>query len=212
MNMPKKTFKKVITIILAAMMLFIFLAIPANAIDPGYIYVGSRDETEGALWWKKTYTYKVYEDPNWARAFYPNKSICSPYYHQQGGADFTLSYTQSGTISAQVAVDFSRSLGLSAGSTAISIMVQVAQTFSTATGMSWAASGGVAASINSIAPTGYYLMVPARNFRRYETDKMLKGTTNVISSEYSYGIVRNTYLLVIYDTSNAGASNYHVYG
>lgn len=206
--MKKRNYVKILSTFLATIMMLASFCITSFAVDPGYIEVNSWDS--GFLCFGSS--YKLYRDYTFARAFYPGLSVCAPMYHISGRSEVQLTYSKEVTLSAQTAREFSTSLGLEVSVEVIKMIVEKALTLSIAAELSVSNTGGAAMTLPRSAPTGYYSMVPAINFRRYELDKMKKGSTQVQTSYYAYGIIKDTYWVVIYDTSDTNNHSYHIYG
>lgn len=199
-----KKVKKVLVICLSAVLI---MTSSLNT-EASYVYTGSSVTT----WeWFVTYRHYIYKDPTRWYVMFSNMDICPPVYHTQNHSSITLSYSISISYSSQTAVQFANQFGCTVSSQVIELTTQAGYGITQTESRSYAATGGVAATIPYDAPTGYYKMTLCHDFNSYRFDKYKDGQTDLISSDTAgipYGV---TYLAVLYSPSDSG-SGYTIYG
>ncbi len=131
-----------------------------------YSYYNSYSFTTGALWWKKTWTCKVYRDPSYYVIFYGNSKVSTGFQYK-GKSGFTLSQSTSLSLSSQskqtlnAGVDFSD----------FGVPVNVGGTIENTSSVTIGVSNTVQRTIKDSDPSGYYSYNICLNTTRISIDK-----------------------------------------
>ena len=185
----------------------VFIIIAGGHADAAFESTGhSFVLTEGGI----QYLFYIHKNTDSSNYIFPNHDACYPIYHVKNNSSITLNYSLNVSYNSETTNQFAHRWTTGITNEELSLLIETEHLTQNTSGFSHGATGGVAATLQYSAPTGYYKLALCHNYRQYKLLKCTADGVGYIGSDIvsiPYGV---PYLAVVFSTSSG--SGYSIYG